>query len=67
MHQHHRPSPTHDTVTALILPPHLHKDVLIPNHDAATTSHFGGDKTLERLRQVAFLINVAEDVAEYCR
>ena len=37
------------------------------NHDAATTGHFGADKTLERLRQDAFWINMAKDVAEYSR
>ena len=37
------------------------------NHDAATAGHFGADKTLERLHQDTFWINMAKDVAEYSR
>ena len=67
LYRQYRPNPTHETVMVPILPPNLQKDALIRNHDAATAGHFGADKTLERLRQDAFWINMAKDVAEYCK
>ena len=66
LYHKYRPNPTHDTVTVPILPPNLQKDALIHNHDAATAGHFGAEKTLAYLCRVA-LINMAKDVAEYCR
>ena len=67
LYRQYRPDPTNQTVTVPILPPNLQKDALTRNHDAPTAGHFGSEKTLERLRHDAFWINMAKDVAEYCR
>jgi len=61
------PSPMHQIVTVPILPPNLHLNVLIHNHDVPTAGHLGAEKTLEWLHHDVFWINVVKDVEEYCR
>jgi len=63
----YRPGPTHDTIVVPIIPASLQKEALQRNHDAPSYGHQGTEKTLERLRQEAYWVNMARDVEKYCR
>ena len=60
------PSPASDIISVPVLPESLHKEALQRNHDAALAGHQGMEKTLQRLRQEAFWVNMAREVNEYC-
>ena len=61
------PGPTSDTITVPILPPSLQLDALHRSHDAPAAGHQGIEKTLERLRQKAYWVNMSQDVEKHCR
>ena len=61
------PSPMADLITVPVLPKSLHRDALVRSHDVPTAGHQGFEKTLARLRQDAYWISMARDVAQYCR
>ena len=61
------PGPTSDTITVPILPPSLQLDALYRSHDAPAAGHQGIEKTLERLRQKAYWVNMSQDVEKHCR
>ena len=61
------PEPALHPVTVPILPTSLQKQGLQQNHDVASAGHQGSFKTLQRLRQKAYWVNMAQDVDRYCR
>ena len=61
------PGPTKDLITVPIIPDSLRQKVLYHCHDSPTAGHQGIDKTLERLRKVAYWVNMAQDVEKHCR
>ena len=61
------PGPTSEIVTIPILPAGLRKQAHLQNHDAPSAGHQGPDRTLERLRQEAYWVNMARDVEKHCR
>ena len=67
LYRHFAPGPTAEPVTVPILPASLRKQALLQNHDAPSAGHQGPDRTLERLRQEAYWVNMARDVEKYCR
>ena len=61
------PGPTTDQVTVPIIPTSLRKEVLRQLHDSPSAGHLGADKTLGRVRQVGYWVNMIADVEAYCR
>ena len=61
------PEPALHSVTVPILPTSLQKQALQQNHDVASAGHQGSFKTLRRLRQKAYWVNMTQDVDRYCR
>ena len=51
-----------ELVTVLVLPGSLRQDALFQAHDAPTACHQGIAKTLHRLRQEAYWVDMAKDV-----
>ena len=60
------PGPTEDQKVVPIYPATLRQEVLRRNHDAPSAGHLGPEKTLQRLRQEAYWVNMARDVTHYC-
>ena len=54
-------------VTVPILPASMQQQALNRNHDAPTAGHLGSEKTLQRLRQEAYWVTMANDVVRYCQ
>ena len=67
LYRHFAPGPTSESVTVPILPASLRKQALLQNHDAPSPGHQGPDRTLERLHQEAYWVNMARDVEKHCR
>ena len=61
------PGPTADVITVPIIPDSLRHEALYRCHDSPIAGHQGTDKSMERLRQVAYWVNMARDVEMYCR
>ena len=61
------PSPMSESVTVPILPASFRQQALIRNHDTPSAGHQGSDRTLERLRNEAYWVSMAQDVERYCR
>ena len=60
------PGPSNDIITVPILPHSLQPDALYRIHDAPAAGHQGIGKTLERLRQQAYWVNMSQDVEQHC-
>ena len=60
------PGPTTEVVTVPVTPSSLVHDVLVRHHDAPTAGHLGMEKTLSRLKQEAYWVNMARDVEWHC-
>ena len=63
----YRPGPTCEPIMVPVLPTAMHDQVLKDCHDASSAGHMGAQKTLERVRQEAYWINMARDVEKHCR
>ena len=50
-----------------IIPDSLRHDALHRCHDSPVAGHQGIDKSMKRLRQVAYWVNMARDVEKHCR
>ena len=61
------PGPTSDIITVPIIPDSLRCEALYQCLDSPITGHQGIDKSLERLRKVAYWINMARDIEKHCR
>jgi len=61
------PGPLESVVTVPVLPPSLQQEALKLSHDVPTAGHQGVEKTLEKLRRIAYWVNMARDVEQYCR
>eukprot|EP00731_Ephydatia_muelleri_P006639 Em0003g887a len=63
------PGPCDDVIEVPLIPETLRKQALQSCHDVpiASAGHQGAEKTLARLRQEVFWVNMARDVEEYCR
>ena len=51
----------------LILPVSAKLEALHLSHDVPTAGHQGVEKTLQRLHKMAYWVNMAKDVEQYCR
>ena len=58
--------PTAERSVVPVYPAVLRQEVLRRNHDAPSAGHQGSEKTLQRLRQEAYWVNMAHDVDKYC-
>jgi transposase InsO family protein len=65
--RHYTPGPTSDAVTVPVLPAALQKEALQQCHDSPQAGHQGAQKTLYRLRRMAYWVNMAQDVECHCR
>ena len=65
--RHYVPGPGSDPVTVPVLPASLRSQALRDNHDAPQAGHQGAEKTLERLCQEAYWVNMARDTENHCR
>lgn len=63
----YRPDSTAEMVVVPVLPSSLRRQALSRVHDLPTAGHQGTAKTLHRLRQEAYWVNMANDVEQYCR
>ena len=63
----YKPGPTSDTIVVPVLPEALHQKAMSLYHDSPTAGHQGTLKTLERIRQEAYWVNMAQDVDRHCR
>ena len=61
------PGPSNEVISVPLIPIALQKDALIRNHDNPSAGHQGGEKTLQRLRQEAYWVNMAQDVEKHCQ
>ena len=61
------PGPCDDVIEVPLIPETLRKQALQSCHDVPSAGHQGAEKTLARLRQEVFWVNMARDVEEYCR
>ena len=61
------PGPTSDVINLPVLPLSCHYQALVHNHNSPTAGYQGTDKTLERLWQEAYWVNMATDVERHCR
>ena len=61
------PGPTRDIITVPVLPPSLHQAILARNHDTPSAGHQGIERTLERVREEAYWVNMVRDVEQHCR
>ena len=61
------PVPCGDVITVPILPESLQQQPIYQSHDLSIAAHQGYKRTLERLRQHAYCVNMAKDVLSYCR
>ena len=63
----YHPDSTAEMVVVPVLPSSLHHQALSRAHDLPIAGHQGKRKTLHRLRQEAYWVNMANDVEQYCR
>ena len=56
-----------ETKVVTICPTTLRQELLRRNHDAPSAGHQGPEKTLQCLRQEVYWVNMARDVAQYCK
>ena len=61
------PGPTSDVISVPILPDSMHDELLLQYHNEPSAGHLGADKTLDRLRQDAYWVNMSRDVERHCR
>ena len=61
------PRPISETITVPILPANLRGEALSHNHDIPSAGHLGPNKTLDRLRNESYWVNMAQDVEYHCR
>ena len=45
----------------------MHDELLLQYNNEPSAGHLGADKTLDRLRQVAYWVNMSRDVERHCR
>ena len=60
------PEPSSGIVIVPILPPKLRPQALKETHDTPAAGHFGKSKTMSKLRQEAYWVNMGKDVDQYC-
>ena len=65
--RHYQPVPAADPVTVPVVPACLQQQAMMRAHDAPSAGHQGKAKTLHRLRQEAYWVNMAKDVDQYCQ
>ena len=58
---------TAEPVIVPVLPPSLRQQALFQVHNIPTAGHQGTVKTLQRLRQKAYWVNMAKDVDQHCQ
>ena len=61
------PGPTSEIIQVPLIPDSERPTILQSNHNSPTPGHQGIDKTLNRIRQVAYWVNMAQDVDKHCR
>ena len=62
----YKPGLSQHSVTVPLLPDSLHKSAIYQSHNIPTSRHQGTTKTLKRLQQVAYWVEMAKAVAQYC-
>ena len=67
VYRKYSPGPLEPVITVPVLPPSAQHDALRLSHDVPTAGHQGVEKTLQKLRKVAYWVNMAKDVDQYCR
>ena len=67
VYRRYSPGPLLDPVDVPIVPTSLQGQFLFDNHSSAAAGHQGPVKTLQRLRQEGYWVNMAKDVDRHCR
>jgi len=67
VYRRYSPGPLSDPLDVPIVPASLQQQFLFQNHNSATAGHQGPVKTLQRLRQEGYWVNMAKDVDLHCR
>jgi len=67
LHCKYSSGPPEPVVTVPVLPPSLQQEVLRLDHDVPTAGHQGVDKTLYKLHRIAYWVNMARNVEQYCK
>ena len=62
----HAPGPTSDVLTVPVMPHSLQQQALQHSHNDPSAGHQGADKTLARLQEEYYWVNMSQDVERYC-
>jgi len=62
VYHRYSPGPLSDPVDVPIVPASLQQQFLFQNHTSSAAGHQGPVKTLQRLRQEGYWVNMAKDV-----
>ena len=60
------PGPTSDVLTVPVMPHSLQQQALQHSHNDPSAGHQGADKTLARLREECYWVNMFQDLERYC-
>ena len=66
VYHRYSPGPLSDPVDVPIVPTSLRENFLFENHNSVAAGHQGPAKTLQRLRQEGYWVNMAKDVDLHC-
>ena len=66
VYRRYSPGPSSDPVDVPIVPTSLQEQFLFENHNSAAAGHQGPAKTLQRLSQEGYWVNMAKDVDLHC-
>ena len=60
------PAPDSEMITVPVLPQALQQDALYQAHNTPGSGHQGQDRTLQKLRLIAYWVGMSSDVAKHC-
>lgn len=67
LYRKYSPGPLEPVITVPILPSSAQQEALRLSHDVPIAGHQGVEKTLHKLCKIAYWVNMAKDVDQYCR
>ena len=67
IYRKYSPGPLTESIDVPIVPSSLQQQFLLQHHNSAAAGHQGPVKTLQRLRQEGYWVNMARDVDNHCR
>ena len=64
--RHHTPGPTSELLTVPIIPSLYQSTLLHQHHDHPAAGHLEADKTVAKIRQVGYWVDMLHDITTYC-